>query len=329
MSAHPFSQLTPDFIIAAIESLGFWSDARIYPLNSYENRVYQVGIEDEAPLIAKFYRPNRWSQAQIMEEHQLLQCLKAANLDVIAPKEVQGDTLFSYDGFAFCLYDKHIGQAPEGDNMAHLFATGELIGQLHKVMQGQTYQTRPTINPIQDIQLAFAQISQNTFIPKKHLTQLQELEKTLIQKVQKTQDSLNQIIYHPIHADSHRGNLLVNQDTMTILDFDDSKTGPAIQDLWLHLSGTLAQQQQQLDELIEGYECYCPFNQQELHLIDTLKASRLLQYAAWLDQRWQDPAFPSAFPWFKEEDYWINLVKDLQLILENWGQLASTYSCMK
>lgn len=322
MPTPPFAQLSPDFIIAAVESLGFWSDARIYPLNSYENRVYQVGIEDETPLIAKFYRPNRWTQAQIMEEHQMLLALKEAGIEVIAPKEVNQKTLFFYQDFAFCLYEKQFGQAPDGDNMDHLFATGELIGKVHQQMQKHTYKTRPEMNPISDFNRAVLKVSKSNFLPKALFPKLTNLQNSLTQKIQATQKMHSDICYHPIHADSHRSNLLLNKDQLYILDFDDSKVGPAIQDLWLHLSGTTTQQKQQLSELIEGYECHHHFDYRQLHLIDTLKVCRLVQYAAWLDERWQDPAFPLAFPWFKEETYWLNLLQDLQNILENWGQLA-------
>ena len=322
MSTHQFAKLTPDFILSAIENLGFWCDARIYPLNSYENRVYQVGIEDKPTLIAKFYRPHRWTKTQILEEHTMLLNLKKANLSVIAPIAIEGNTLFSYDGFDFCLYDKQLGQAPEADNMDHLFSTGELLGQMHNLMQKTRYQTRPTMHPIDDFEHAFESVLASVHMPKSVKSIFPTLHQKLHSLITNNINHYWPTTLYPIHADCHRSNLLINQEQLYILDFDDSKTGPAVQDLWLHLSGAIEQQRQQLSELIEGYESYNPFDSQELKLIDSLKACRLIQYAAWLDNRWSDPAFPLAFPWFKAEDYWLNLANDLQTIIKDWGKLA-------
>lgn len=321
MSLHPFSKLTPDFILTAIESLDFWSDARIYPLNSYENRVYQIGLEDKQPIIAKFYRPNRWTREQIQEEHTILRQLKQQELPVIAPISINNTTLFSHDEFYFCLYEKQLGRVPEADNMDHLFSTGQLLGKMHASMSSTSYQARPCMKPLEDFEDAVRSILSSKFMPQKLTDSFSDLFtklRTLI--FASTKNSWPQTI-HPIHGDCHRSNLIVDQEKVYILDFDDSRTGPAIQDVWLHLSGTVTQQKQQLSELIEGYEEYHDFAHPQLALIDSLKVCRLVQYAAWLDKRWEDPAFPVTFPWFQEETYWLGLRKDLQTLHQEWGAL--------
>ena len=323
-SEHPFSALTPDFVINAVESIGLWCDARIYPLNSYENRVYQVGIEDSTPLVAKFYRPQRWNKEQILEEHKALFDLTQADIKVIAPLQVEGESLFFYEGFYFCVYDKLVGKAPDADNMDHLFVTGETLAQIHQGLRKQDFKTRLHMSPVADFNKAITQLKQCPHIPKLLQARLDKISQNLLPLIATQVDQYWPEKQYPIHADCHRSNLLVDgADNIYLLDFDDSKTGPAVQDLWLHLSGTIAQQKQQLSELIEGYESYFEFDENELQLIDSLKAIRLVQYAAWLDSRWDDPAFPMAFPWFSSEDYWLNLLNDLELIIQDWGKLAA------
>jgi Ser/Thr protein kinase RdoA (MazF antagonist) len=324
MSDHPFSALTPDFVINAVESIGLWCDARIYPLNSYENRVYQVGIEDSTPLVAKFYRRDRWSKAQIQEEHQALFSLIDAGVKVIAPKKIEGESLFLYQDFYFCVYDKLVGKAPDADNMDHLFVTGETLAQIHHTLQHTHFHTRPSMAPLADFELAVGKLKSCSHLPTSLHSRFNEITTRLSSLIEAKITQYWPKTLSPIHADCHRSNLLVDaNDDIYILDFDDAKLGPAVQDLWLHLSGTLEQQKQQLNELIEGYESHFEFDQDELQLIDSLKAIRLVQYAAWLDARWDDPAFPIAFPWFSDEDYWINLLNDLELIVQDWDKLAA------
>ncbi|WP_191600531.1 serine/threonine protein kinase [Marinomonas algicola] len=323
MSLPPFENLTPDFILDAVESTGLWSDARIYPLNSYENRVYQVGIEEGSPLIAKFYRPNRWNEPQLLEEHTILKALIESHVSVVAPIEFSGRTLLDYKGFHFCLYNKIQGQSPDADNMDHLFRTGELIGQMHKGMSTLTLEHRKRLMPLDIIKASAEKILHSTLIPSslkpKYQSLVDEIYLKSEQVIHKNWPDDVQII----HGDCHRSNLLLTEDQLYLLDFDDCTTGPQIQDIWLHLSGDIEQQKQQLSELIEGYECFHEFDRTQLRLIDPLKSMRLIQYSAWLLDRWTDPAFPKAFPWFASEDYWLGHMAQLKEGLLQWGQLSS------
>jgi Ser/Thr protein kinase RdoA (MazF antagonist) len=323
MSLHPFEKLTPDFILDAVESTGLWSDARIYPLNSYENRVYQVGIEDAAPLIAKFYRPNRWNEQQLLEEHKILKALTESDVSVIAPIEFAGKTLLEHKGFHFCLYEKVQGQSPDADNMDHLFRTGELIGQMHKTMNKLTLEHRKELTPLAVIKTSSEKVLHSALIPASLKPRYQSLIDEIYLKSEKviSKNWLDDV--QIIHGDCHRSNLLLTEDQLYLLDFDDCTTGPQIQDIWLHLSGDVAQQKQQLSELIEGYECFQEFDRKQLALIDPLKSMRLIQYSAWLLDRWTDPAFPKAFPWFASEDYWLSHLAQLKECLIQWGQVSS------
>ncbi|MFT2109975.1 serine/threonine protein kinase [Marinomonas sp. 2405UD68-3] len=322
MSLHPFEHLTPHFILDAVESTGVFSDARIYPLNSYENRVYQIGIENASPLIAKFYRPNRWSKEQLMEEHNTLLQLKKAGVNVVSPIEFTGETLLSHKGFRFCLYNKIQGQSPDADNMDHLFKTGELIGAMHREMQPLSLHYRKPLAPLDIIKEASDKIANSNRIQNR----VKPIYKRLIDDITvKATQSLTTHwpeTLHLIHGDCHRSNLLLHDDQLSLLDFDDCTLGPQVQDIWLHLSGDLSMQKQQLSELIEGYECHHSFDHSQLTLIDPLKAMRIIQYSAWLHDRWEDPAFPKAFPWFASEDYWANHLSQLKECLNQWGELS-------
>ena len=318
---HPFSVLVPDVILDAVESTGLWSDSRIYPLNSYENRVYQIGIEDDSPVIAKFYRPERWTEAQILEEHALLLSLKQANVPVVAPLEFGGKSLFSHQGMFFCLSPRLVGQHPEADNLDELYQLGELIGQVHKAMSNQPFSERISVSPLEQMDQAAKQILSNPFLPeklkpvyKKQIATLRALSDTRIQAYWPSQ-------LRPVHGDSHRSNLMLHEGQFHLLDFDDCQNGVAVQDIWLHLTQT-ENPRQQLSELIEGYEAYLPFETRELDLIDVFKSVRVICYAAWLQSRWTDPAFVKAFPWFGSEDYWINHLNELKNCELEWGNIS-------
>lgn len=306
----PFSKLTPETVLDAVESLGFFSDACIAPLNSYENRVYMVGIEDGPPLIAKFYRPERWINEQIIEEHNFCQELAAMDIPVVAPIVKHGNTLFTHQGYRFALYPRKGGQAPELDNDEHLYSIGQQLGRIHSVGQKHPFEHRPTLTIESFGHQSRQTIIELGFIPFKLRQEYESTSGKLLEKIEK--QFLPELI-KPIrlHGDCHPGNILMRNDNTQFVDLDDARNGPAIQDLWMLLSGDRNQQQRQLMSIIEGYEMFCSFDNRQIQLIENLRALRLMQYSAWLALRWTDPTFPMHFPWFNTEDYWKEHIKQL------------------
>ena len=318
MPDHPFAGLTPDLVLDAVESLGLISDARVLTLNSYENRVFQVGIEDSEPLIAKFYRPDRWSDAQILEEHGLSFELAELDIPLVAPIQYKNQSLFEYAGFRFCLFERRGGRAPEAGDLDQLYRLGQLLGRLHAVGAKKNFVERPALNLATYGQASYEFLRTSDYLPKNLRSEWEEVVKTVLAQVE--------ILFaqHPytsirVHGDCHPGNLLCRDDSFFIVDLDDCRSGPAIQDLWMMLTGTRQEQTLQLSELISGYEEFYDFSPSELPLIEGLRTLRLLHYSAWLAKRWKDPAFPNSFPWFGTEHYWreqIALMREQQFALE-------------
>ena len=304
MSSHPYSALTPERILDAVEAHGYRCDGRITALNSYENRVFQLGIEDELPLIAKFYRPARWSYDQILEEHAFCAELTAAEWPVVAPLVGPNGQSAHRDGeFVFALFNRFGGHAPELDNLDTIEVLGRSLGRLHAVGALSPFQHRPTIN-IEDYGVASREfLLSNDKLPPF----LRESYDTLTRDILKIIDArFRDCQYTPIriHADCHIGNILWRDDRAVFVDFDDCRMGPAVQDLWMLLSGDRQEQTEQLDALLEGYEMFHEFDDRELSLIESLRTLRMMHYAAWIARRWSDPAFPTAFSWFNTERYW-------------------------
>ncbi|MCW8885565.1 MAG: serine/threonine protein kinase [Motiliproteus sp.] len=312
---HPYESLTPDAVLDAVESLGYLSDARILALNSYENRVYQVGIEDQpaAPLIAKFYRPERWSEAQILEEHQFTQALLDGDLPVVPPiKDETGKSLHQHRQFSFALFLRRGGHAPELDNLDNLYILGRTMGRIHLIGQSQPFQHRPTIDIESFGHASRNYLLENRWLPEDQTYEYQRISEQLLEKIEDKFEQLENIKQIRLHGDCHPGNILWRESTPHFVDFDDCRMGPAIQDLWMLLSGDRNQQLLQINELIEGYEEFLPFNRAELNLVEPLRALRVMHYAAWLARRWEDPAFPTHFPWFNTHAYWMGHVMELQ-----------------
>jgi Ser/Thr protein kinase RdoA (MazF antagonist) len=300
---HNYSQLDPDTIINAVESKGFLSDARILALNSYENRVYQVGIEDSVPLIAKFYRPDRWSDQQILEEHHFSYELSQLEIPAIAPIYLQQHSLFNYQGYRFSLYQRRGGRAPELTDLDQLYRLGQLMGRIHNVSKTKQFSYRPELSIDSFINQPFAYIIEHQFMPALFIESYQAIVHDILQHVTTYYQQVNPQLIR-LHGDCHSGNILWTNKGPHFVDFDDSRTGPAIQDLWMLLSGERHEQEQQLREVLEGYEEFCDFNPAELNLIESLRSMRIIHYAGWLAKRWDDPAFPRAFPWFNTETFW-------------------------
>lgn len=301
--SHPFDTLSPDVVIDAVESLGYLSDARILALNSYENRVYQVGIEDEQPLIAKFYRPQRWTNAAIREEHTFSFELVEHEVPVVAPLSRDGETLFEHAGFRFALFPRRGGRAPEPGNLEQLYRLGQLLGRLHAIGASRPFEYRETL----DVQ-SFGHASLDTllsggFIPKSLLPAYESVARDLIKKLDTLFNSVNYTTIR-VHGDCHPGNLLYRDETFHMVDLDDCRMAPAVQDLWMMLAGDRQERLSQLSELMDGYQEFHDFAPRELALIEGLRSLRLLQYSAWLARRWDDPAFPKSFSFFGTERYW-------------------------
>ncbi len=315
-STQPYAQLTPDRVLDAVESVGLITDARIYPLNSYENRVYQVGIEAGSPIIAKFYRPNRWSDAQILEEHQFSLALAELEIPVVPPIVHNGETLFQFDDYRFALYERRAGHAPELDDDDNLYMLGQQMGRIHAVGRIQPFKHRPQLSLADFGEASRDYLLGKDFIPRSLVPAYSSLAEDLIAKMRPVWE---RIPYAQIrlHGDCHPGNILWRDGRYNFVDLDDARNGPAIQDLWMVLSGERSRQQVQLDHLLGGYQEFCDFDPRELQLIETLRTLRLMQYAAWLARRWDDPAFPMHFPWFNTEHYWSQHI--LQLREQLWA----------
>ena len=301
--SHPFATLSPDLVLDAVESLGYLSDARVLALNSYENRVYQVGIEGETPLIAKFYRPARWSDAAIREEHAFSLELAEHEIPVVAPLLRDGESLFEHAGFRFALFPRRGGHAPEPGNLEQLYRLGQLLGRLHGVGASRPFQHRETMTVENFGHQSLACVLDSGFLPASLRPAYESVARDLLARLDALFASVRYTAIR-LHGDCHPGNLLYRDEAFHMVDLDDCRMGPAMQDLWMMLAGERQERLGQLSELMEGYQEFHDFDRRELALIEGLRSLRLLHYSAWLARRWDDPAFPMSFPWFANERYW-------------------------
>jgi Ser/Thr protein kinase RdoA (MazF antagonist) len=301
--SHPFATLTPDLVLDAVESIGYLSDARVLALNSYENRVYQVGIEDSQPMIAKFYRPDRWSDAAIREEHAFSHELAEYEVPVVAPLQRDGESLFEHAGFRFALFPRRGGRAPEPGNLDQLYRLGQLLGRLHAVGANRPFEHRETLTVAGFGHASLDTLLDGGFVPRSLLPAYESVARDLLKRLD---ELFARVRYTPIrlHGDCHPGNLLHRDDAFHVVDLDDCRMGPAVQDLWMMLAGDRQERLGQLSELVDGYQEFHDFAPRELPLIEGLRALRLMHHSAWIARRWDDPAFPLAFPWFANERYW-------------------------
>ena len=300
-----YRNLGPDQILHAIESIGYRCDGYLYPLNSYENRVYQIGVEDAPPLIAKFYRPDRWSDAQIEEEHSFTRALTELEIPVVAPVfDEHGRGLHHQDGFRFALYHRAGGYTPNLEDPVHLQQLGRCIARIHAVGERQAFQHRPRLEIDSFVSHPAAYLLKRNFIPGDLIAAYQSLIATLLEKIAHKFQAVGEIRYIRLHGDCHVGNVLWMHDAPVLVDFDDARMGPAVQDFWMLLSGERNEMLNGLREFLIGYSEFFEFDQRELYLVEALRTMRIVHYSGWIAKRWRDPAFPKAFPWFGTQRYW-------------------------
>ena len=320
---HPYTALTPDVVQDALASIGLWGDGRLAALNSFENRVYQVHLEDpfesHTQVVAKFYRPERWSEAQIAEEHAFAMELQAAEIPVVAPLVVQGQTLHQFGGFAFAVSPRRGGRRPELEDFEVLEWIGRFLGRIHSVGAAAPFIQRPPLDAahfaheprdwLMAHQMVAPEVRTAWASTLAQALALIESHPVLSATLSGNLTAEGGIARLRLHGDCHPGNILWTPQGQPgpgphFVDLDDARTGPAVQDFWMLLSGDRRQQNQQLGALLDGYEQFRDFDRRELTLIEPLRTLRLIHYSAWLARRWDDPAFPINFPWFGTRDYW-------------------------
>jgi Ser/Thr protein kinase RdoA (MazF antagonist) len=320
----PYATLSPDQVLDALESVNLPCDGRLLALNSFENRVYQVGQEDGPPVVAKFYRPDRWSDAAILEEHAFTLELAEREIPVVPPLDMGSTTLHRFGGFRFAVYPRQGGRPPELEDTDTLEWMGRFIGRIHAVGDLQPFAHRPAL----DIQTFGTEsrdyLLANRWLPPDLLPAWESVSQHALEGVQRCFDRAGDIHIQRLHGDCHMGNVLWTDDGPHFVDFDDCRMGPALQDLWMLLSGERESMARQLRDVLAGYEDFFDFSARQLYLLEALRTLRLLHYSAWLARRWEDPAFPAAFPWFNSQHYWQERVLELreQIALMDEAPLA-------
>ena len=309
---HPFSLLDPDSILDALQSAGWRGDGRLLALNSYENRVYQAWLEDGGSVVVKFYRPQRWTDAQIIEEHRFTEELAAAEIPVVAPSSADGSTLHTCGTWRFAVYPRRGGRAPELEDAAILRRIGRFIGRIHAVGARRAFVERPTLDLASFGNEPRDWLLEHRALPDALLPAWRAAVDQCLEAVAAAFARLGDHRVLRLHGDCHAGNVLWTDDGPHFVDFDDARNGPAIQDLWMLLSGSPAEMAGQLGEVLEGYRDFMDFDRRELQLIEPLRTLRLVHYSAWIARRWEDPAFPAAFPWFGTDRYWQDRILELR-----------------
>ena len=295
-----------------MEAQGYVTDGRLLALNSYENRVYQVGVEDDAPLIAKFYRPQRWSDAAIREEHEFTFELARQGLPVVAPlgKDAK-HSLHVIGEHRLALFPRRGGRAPDFDQRDALSTMGRMLARMHTVGFGRPFRHRPAID-VQGFGVESVEYVKAHCLPADLQLAYGSLADDLLRLCSERFAQCEGVVWRRVHGDCHAGNVLWRDDAPHFVDFDDARMAPAVQDLWMLLSGYPEEQRSQLAAILEGYHEFADFDPRELSLVEPLRTLRMLQYAAWLGRRWDDPAFPRAFPWFNTQAYWERHVLELR-----------------
>jgi len=306
-----YLSLTPELQLDALASVGIYPETGLIQLNSYENRVSLFTDENKIRYVVKFYRPQRWSEEQLLEDHAFSLELKAQGNCLSEPVTIDNKTLFEFQGYYFALFKGLSARSLEADNLDHLYEIGIALGKLHKTSSQEYFLSREVLNVETMLSKPIEQLKQSPLIPK---SIREPLFAAMHNVSQLAEQHFNKqpFISIRLHGDCHASNILMDDDTPYLVDFDDCKMGPAIQDLWMLLSGSQQEQQLQLSTLLEGYEQEFAFNTQQLALIEPLRSMRIIHYVNWINKRWSDPAFPVNFPWFTTDQYWKELLQSLQ-----------------
>jgi Ser/Thr protein kinase RdoA (MazF antagonist) len=311
----PYGQLTPDVVLNAIDSTGLVTDGRQLALNSYENRVFQAGLEDGSFVVAKFYRPHRWSDAQILEEHAFIAELAEREVPAVPALVLRDRTLHRFEEFRFAVFLRAGGRAPNMDDREVRLWLGRFLGRIHSAGRSQSYLERPAL----DLDTFGVEprrfLLDGDWLPHELRGVYAGVSQQALDAVAAAYDrGAHQALR--LHGDCHEGNVLWTDSVGNVgphfVDFDDSRMGPAVQDFWMLLGGERGEQTRRLADLLEGYEDFAEFDRRELALIEPLRTLRLLHYSAWIARRWDDPAFPAAFPWFNTQRYWEDRVLELR-----------------
>lgn len=319
-SAHAYARLTPDLVLDALDHAGLRGDGRLLQLNSYENRVFLCHLEDGGSVVAKFYRPQRWSDAQILEEHAYACELAQAEIPVVAPLVLSGaaagQTLGQFEGFRFSVSPRRGGRSPELDDAPTLQWLGRFIGRIHAVGTLRPFVHRPWLDVSSFGEDSLAWLLDHGIVPPDVAPAWTAAAQAALDGVRRCFDAAGEVAGLRLHGDCHVGNILWTQAGPHFVDLDDARMGPAVQDLWMLLSGDRAARTRQLSEVLAGYEDFMAFDRRELHLVEALRTLRQLHFSAWLARRWDDPAFPAAFPWFGSSAWWSGQVVQLREQLE-------------
>jgi Ser/Thr protein kinase RdoA (MazF antagonist) len=307
--SRPYEGLTPDAVLDALDSTGLRGDGRLLALNSYENRVYQASLEDGSYVVVKFYRPGRWSDAQILEEHAFALELAGREIPVVAPQVRDGKTLNEFKTFRFAVYPRRGGRTPELEDEKVLEWIGRFLGRIHAIGASAPFEHRPALTPETFGTESRDWLTESGMVPP----DLQDVWLGVVdQALDKAESAFQETGSIRLHGDCHVGNILWTDDGPHFVDLDDARKGPAVQDLWMLLPGDRSEAEKNLSALLKGYRQFFDFDPQQLLLIEPLRTLRLIHYSAWLARRWDDPAFPAAFPWFGTQRYWQDRILELR-----------------
>jgi len=310
--ARPYDGLGPETVLDALDSVGLRGDGRLLALNSYENRVYQVSLEDGGYVVAKFYRPARWSDAQVLEEHAFALELAEREVPVVAPQRAKDKTLNEFRSFRFAVYPRRGGRTPELEDEKVLEWIGRFLGRIHAVGSARRFEHRPVLDAKTFGTESREWLLASGLVPPDLREVWAGVAEEALRKVETSFENTKPLKAIRLHGDCHVGNILWTDDGPHFVDLDDARTGPAMQDLWMLLPGDRASAEKSLRALLNGYKRFFDFDPGELLLVEALRTLRLLHYSAWLARRWDDPAFPAAFPWFGTPRYWQDRILELR-----------------